>query len=143
MQKAYYHFSQIFTHSYLILVAKSSIKLFIKFNCYIILFYFNFSKKMKNTKNVIYTFIIIDNALLENVSGQFDIELLGRIDKSNIKEVKINSLNEEKDLESILEDVYLNQGDKIKIVLFKFTPYQAGIMNYIKFFIKNHIKESN
>ena len=81
--------------------------------------------------------------MLENVSGQFDIELLGRIDKSNIKEVKINSLNKEKDLESILEDVYLNQGDKIKIVLFKFTPYQAGIMNYIKFFIKNHIKESN
>ena len=98
---------------------------------------------MKNTKNVIYTFISIDNALLENVSGKFDIELLGRIDISNIKEVKINSLNEEKDLESILEDVYLNQGDKIKIVLFKFTPYQAGIMNYIKFFIKNHIKESN
>ena len=54
----------------------------------------NFSKKMKNTKNVIYTFISIDNALLENVSGQFDIELLGRIDQSNIKEVKINSLNE-------------------------------------------------
>ena len=49
---------------------------------------------MKNTKNVIYTFISIDNALLENVSGQFDIELLGRIDQSNIKEVKINSLNE-------------------------------------------------
>ena len=103
----------------------------------------NFLKKMKNTKNVIYTFTSIDNALLENVSGQFDTELLGRIDKSNIKEVKINSLNEEKDLEGILEDVYLNQKDKIKIVLFKFTPYQAGIMNYIKFFIENHIKEKN
>ena len=117
--------------------------LYILYICSIEYFYCNFSKKMKNTKNVIYTFISIDNALLENVSGQFDIELLGRIDKSNIKEVKINSLNKEKDLESILEDVYLNQGDKIKIVLFKFTPYQAGIMNYIKFFIKNHIKESN
>ena len=103
----------------------------------------NFLKKMKNTKNVIYTFTSIDNALLENVSGQFDTELLGRIDKSNIKEVKINSLNEEKDLEVILEDVYLNKRDKIKIVLFKFTPYQAGIMNYIKFFIENHIKEKN
>ena len=117
--------------------------LYILYICSIEYFYCNFSKKMKNTKNVIYTFICIYNALLENVSGQFDIELLGRIDKSNIKEVKINSLKEEKDLESILEDVYLNQGDKIKIVLFKFTPYQAGIMNYIKFFIKNHIKESN
>ena len=103
----------------------------------------NFLKKMKNTKNVIYTFTSIDNALLENVSGQFDTELLGRIDKSNIKEVKINSLNEEKDLEVILEDVYLNKRDKIKVVLFKFTPYQAGIMNYIKFFIENHIKEKN
>ena len=96
---------------------------------------------MKNTKNVIYIFISIDNALLENVSGQFDIELLGRIDKSNIKEVKINSLNKEKDLESILEDVYLNQGDKIKIVLFKFTPYQAGIMNYINFSSKIILKK--
>ena len=103
----------------------------------------NFLKKMKNTKNVIYTFTSIDDALLENVSGQFDTELLGRIDKSNIKEVKISSLNEEKDLEVILEDVYLNKRDKIKIILFKFTPYQAGIMNYIKFFIENHIKEKN
>ena len=103
----------------------------------------NFLKKMKNPKNVIYTFTSIDNALLENVSGKFDTELLGTIDKSNIKEIKISSLNEEKDLEAILEDVYLYQKDKIKIVLFKFTPYQAGIMNYIKFFIENHIKEKN
>ena len=68
--------------------------LYILYICSIEYFYCNFSKKMKNTKNVIYTFISIDNALLENVSGQFDIELLGRIDQSNIKEVKINSLNE-------------------------------------------------
>ena len=42
-----------------------------------------------------------------------------------------------------MEKIYLSEGEKIKIVVFKFNPYETIIMNYVKFFIENHIKEKN
>ena len=104
---------------------------------------FNFLKTMKNTKNVIYTFTSIDAPLLENYSGEFETELLGKINKDNIKEIQISSLYAENDLETQLEQVYLGEGNKYKIIIIKFNPNETKIMNYVKFFIENHIKEKN
>ena len=102
-----------------------------------------FLKTMKNTKNVIYTYTSIDEPLLGNYSGEFETELLGKINKDeNITEFQINSLNEEKDLESNLDKVY-SKDKKWKIVVIKFNPYETGIMNYVKFFIENYITEKN
>ena len=104
----------------------------------------NFLKKMKNLKNVIYTFTSIDEPLLLNVSEKIETEIIGRIDKNiNIKEIQISSLSTENELETELENIYLGEGNRIKIVVFKFNPYETYLMNYIKFFIENHIKEKN
>ena len=104
---------------------------------------FNFLQNMENTKNVIYTFTSIDEPLLENIKDEFNTKLLGKIDKNAIKEIQISSLSTENELEAQLEKVYLSEGDKIKIVVIKFNPFETGIMNYVKFFIENHIKEKN
>ena len=105
--------------------------------------FLKFLKTMKNTKNVIYTFTSIDEPLLANYSGEIETELLGKINKDeNITEFQINSLNEEKDLESNLDQVY-SKDKKWKIVIIKFNPYETYIMNYVKFFIENYITEKN
>ena len=88
---------------------------------------FNFLKTMKNTKNVIYTFTSIDAPLLENYSVEFETELLGKINKDNIKEIQISSLNAENDLETQLEQVYLGEGNKYKIIIIKFNPNEKKI----------------
>ena len=61
--------------------------------------FLKFLKTMKNTKNVIYTYTSIDEPLLGNYSGEFETELLGKINKDNIKEIQISSLYAENDLE--------------------------------------------
>ena len=104
---------------------------------------YNFLKTMENTKNVIYTFTSIDEPLLANIKGEFDTKLLGKIDKNVIQEIQISSLSTENELEAQLEKIYLGEGKRIKIAVFKFNPYETSIMNYVKFFIENHIKEKN
>ena len=105
--------------------------------------FLNFLKTMKNHKNVIYTFTSIDEPLLANFSGEIETELLGKINRDdNITEFQINSLNEEKDLEYNLDQVY-SKDKKWKIVVIKFNPYETSIMNYVKFFIENYITEKN
>ena len=98
---------------------------------------------MENQKNVIYTFSNIDEPLLSNISNEFETKMFGKINKNNIKEIQISSLSAENELEAELENIYLDEDDKNKIIVFKFNPYETDIMNYIKYFIENHIKEKN
>ena len=104
---------------------------------------YNFIKSMKNLKNVIYTFTSIDEPLLGNISDKFKTEMFGEIDRTNIKEIQISSLNSENDLEVQLESIYLDRENKTKIIVIKFNPDETDIMNYIKFFIENYLKEKN
>ena len=105
--------------------------------------FFNFIKKMENPRNVIYTFSNIDEPLLSRIEGEFETKMLGKINKSNIKEIQISSLSAENELEAELEKIYLDEEDKNKIIVFKFNPYETDIMNYVQYFIENHIKEKN
>jgi len=102
-----------------------------------------FLQTMKNTKNVIYTFTSIDEPLYEKISDEIETELLGKIACNNIEEIPISSLYTENDLESKLDEVYSGKGNMKKIIILKFNPYETGLMNYIKFFIENYIKEKN
>ena len=104
---------------------------------------FKFLKAMKNYKNVIYTFTSIDTPITSKFPNEFDTDLLGKIHKNNIYEIPISSLSAENELEAQLEKVYIGEENKIKIVVFKFNPYETDIMNYVKFFIENYIKEKN
>ena len=104
---------------------------------------YNFIKSMKNLKNVVYTFTSIDEPLLANISGKFNTEMFGEIDRTNIKEIQISSLNSENELEAQLESIYLDRENKTKIIVIKFNPDETDIMNYIKFFIENYLKEKN
>jgi hypothetical protein len=98
---------------------------------------------MENPKNLIYTFTSIDEPLLSDIKGDFDTKMFGKIGKKNIKDIQIGSLSSENELESELEKLYLDEEDKNKIIVFKFNPFETDIMNYIKYFIENHIKEKN
>ena len=69
--------------------------------------------------------------------------MFGEIDKTNIKEIQISSLNSENELEAQLEQIYLDPKNQIKIIVIKFNPYETDIMNYVKFFIENYLKEKN
>ena len=101
----------------------------------------NFLKTMENTKNVIYTFTNIDESLLTNISSDINTKMFGKINSNNITDRLISTLSSENDLEGELETFYL-ENDK-KIFVLRFNPEETDIMNYIKFFIENYIKEKN
>jgi len=106
----------------------------------------NFLKSMKYRKNLIYTFSNFqqfEESLFFNKSDKIKTTLLGDISRVNIKEIKINSLNSENELETQLENIYSNNENVIKIVVFKFAPNETMFINYIDFFIENFIKEKN
>ena len=104
---------------------------------------YNFIKTMKNPKNVVYTFTSIDEPLLVNINEDFETEMFGKINKNDIRDIQICSLSTENELESELENIYLDEGDRIKIVVLKFYPEETVIMNYINYLIENYIKEKN
>ena len=104
---------------------------------------YNFIRIMKNEKNVIYTFTSIDEPLLQGVLDDFQTEMFGKINKNNIKDIQISSFSSENELESFLEEIYLDDKNKNKIIIFKFNPYETDIMNYINFFIENYLREKN
>ena len=104
---------------------------------------YEFIKTMKNTKNVIYTFTNIEEPLLSKIPKEkiFKTEMFGEIHKENITDILISSLSSENELEAELEKFYLEPNKKIFVM--KFNPEETDIMNYVKFFIENHIKEKN
>ena len=104
---------------------------------------YNFIVKMENLQNLIYTFTSIDEPLLSGVSKDFETKIFGKIGRNNIKEIQLSTLSSEDELESELEQLYLNKEDKIKIIVFKFNPDESNKINYVKFFIENYIKEKN
>ena len=105
--------------------------------------FLKFLQKMSNYKNVIYTFTSIVTSLLPKISDEFETELLGKINTSNIKEIQISSFTTENEFESELDQVYKGENNNIKIIILKLNPYETGIMNYIKFFVENYIKENS
>jgi hypothetical protein len=104
---------------------------------------YKFIQTMKNRKNVIYTFTSIDEPLLSNISNEenFETEMFGKINKENITDILISSLSAENELEAEIEKFYIEPNKKIFVL--RFNPEETDIMNYIKFFIENQIKEKN
>ena len=100
----------------------------------------NFLRKIKNYKNVVYTFTNnLDNIkYIENI----DIPFIGEtINDENIKIIDINSIKSENKFENQIEGFF--NDDKLKICLFKFMPNEGNFMNYIKIFIENKEKEKD
>jgi len=97
----------------------------------------NFLKTMNGYKNIIYTFSNNLEALknIDNINN----ELIGIINKENIKEIIISSIKSENDLEREI-DFFLNE-KKYKICIIRLMPYEGNLMNYLKYFIEN--KEKN
>ena len=104
---------------------------------------YRFIQKMENPKNVVYTFTNIEEPLLYKIpeTESFDTKMFGKINKNSIIYISISSLSAENELEAEIEKFYIN--DNKKIFVFKFNPEETDLMNYIKFFIENHIKEKN
>ena len=105
--------------------------------------FYNFIKTMKNPKNVVYSFTSIDEPLLVNVNNDFETEMFGKINKNEIRDIQICSFSAENEVESELEKLFLDEGNRIKIVVFRFHPEETIIMNYINYLIENYFKEKN
>ena len=97
----------------------------------------NFLKIMNNYKNIIYTF---SNNLedMKNIHG-INNELVGTIEKDNIKQIIMSSIKCENDLETEVDNFFNEKNYKICIV--KFMPYEGSLMNYLKYFIENKEKD--
>ena len=97
----------------------------------------NFIQKVNNYKNVIYTFSnhLDDIQIIDGINNP----LVGEIKKENIKEIKINSIKSENELEGQLDDFLNEKNNKICIV--KLLPYEGNIMNYLKYLIEDKEKE--
>ena len=102
---------------------------------------YNLIKTMKKPKNIIYTFTSIDEPLLKDSNDDFETEMFGKINKKDIKEIQILSLLDENKLESELEKLYLNEGDKI--IVFRFHQKKTALINYINYVIENFFKKIN
>ena len=98
-----------------------------------------FIKTMKNAKNVIYTFSNEFDKIEDNINVNNPI--YGSINKENIKIILLNSLKSEFELESQINNFISN--NKYKLCIFKFTPDEGSMMNYLKYFIENKEKELN
>ena len=103
----------------------------------------NFIKNMETPKNVVYTFTSIDEPLLLGANDDLETKMFGKIKKKYIKDIQICSLSAENELESQLENLYSDEGDTIKIVIFRFHPEETVIMNYINYLIENYVKDKN
>ena len=98
----------------------------------------NFLRKIKNYKNIIYTF----SNNLDSINNIKDIHISlinETINEENIKQIIINSIKSESELERQLEDLFNN--DKYKLCLIKFMPFEGNFLNYIKYFIEAKQKE--
>lgn len=97
----------------------------------------NFLKIMNNYKNIIYTF---SNNLedMKNIHG-INNELVGTIEKDNIKQIIMSSIKCENDLETEVDNFFNEKNYKICIV--KLMPYEGSLMNYLKYFIENKEKD--
>ena len=97
----------------------------------------NFLKKTNNNKNVVYTF---SNNLEEinNLDG-INNPLIGKVEEKYIKQIQINSIKSENELERQIDNFF--NDDKSKICLVKFLPYEGSLMNYVKYLIQNKEKD--
>ena len=99
-----------------------------------------FLKKMKNMKNVVYTFsdffTKIEN--LENVEN----DLLGVINQDNIFDISISSFTSENKFEEKLSEYFSEENKNKKLCIIKFKSDERDFLNYVKFFIENMEKEN-
>jgi len=95
----------------------------------------NFLKKMKERKNVIYTFSSnLEKLKIKNVENP----LYGSITKEDIYEINITSIKSENELERQLIIFYRRN---FKVCIIKFLPYEVNLMEYVKFFIQEKEKD--
>ena len=119
----------------------------------------NFIKKMNTQRNIIYTYSLIDEFILQNISNNLKTKMFDRINKFNIKEFKITSSISNNELKLEFEKFALNSKEKILILKLNgdeidtsdffefFNEYYKNIQNLNKAFIfivhVNKLKEIN
>ena len=105
-------------------------------------------KNMEKNKNIIYTFSNIldplfpnfdNNYIKDNNNNYIETLMFGKLKKENIKIILINSIISENDLENIFDNFYANKEEKVMI--FKFSPDECEIINYLKNFIEEKEKD--
>ena len=98
----------------------------------------SFLKKMKNNKNIIYTF----TNYFSNIDN-FDIiknEMLGDIKKENIFIININSYSSALEFEDDLNEGFFEDNNK-KLCIIKFKSDERNFLNYVKSLFENKERE--
>ena len=98
----------------------------------------SFLKKMKNVKNIIYTFSGFFSNI--NIINNIENEMIGKIELNNITTIEINSLTSENKFEDKLTEFF--NDDNKKLCIIKFKSNERHFLNYVKFFIENKEKET-
>ena len=101
----------------------------------------SFLKKMKDMKNVIYTFSDFFSQI-NNINAGIETDILGKINSNNITTIEINSFTSENKFEDSLNENFFNDNNK-KLCIIKFQPDERHFLNYVKFIIDNKEKEIN
>ena len=99
-----------------------------------------FLKKMKNMKNIIYTFSDFFSDI--NIINNIENEILGKIQLNNITTIEIISFTTEVEFEDKLNEKFFNDKNK-KLCIIKFQSNERHFLNYVKFIIEKKEKETN
>lgn len=92
---------------------------------------------MKNEKNIVYTFSnVLD--IIENIED-IENQIFGHINKKNIQNIIISSINSKQQLERHLDE-FINIVEN-KLCIIHFTPNEGSLMNYVKYLIENKEKD--
>ena len=89
----------------------------------------------ESNKIIIYTFTRIFDSIKQEYLYSYNIKSLGNINKNNIKQIKISSIQNEFNLESEIEEFLENKD--LKIFIIKLLPYEYSTIDYLKNIIEN------
>ena len=92
-----------------------------------------------NNKIIIYTFTRIIDSIKEQYLSSINMKYFGIINKDNIKEIKISSIQNEFNLETEIDEFFDNNNFKVYII--RLLPYEYTTIDYLKTIIENKERE--
>ena len=95
----------------------------------------NYEMNNKGNKIIIYTFTNIIESINNKNLYSYEIKSLGEINKNNLKQIRISSIQNEFDLETEVEE-FLENND-LKIFIFNLLPFESEKIDYLKAIIEN------
>ena len=95
----------------------------------------NYEMNNKGNKIIIYTFTNIIESINNENAFSYEIKSIGEINKNNLRQIRISSIQNEFELETEVEE-FLENND-LKIFIFNLLPFESEKIDYLKAIIEN------